>query len=185
MNIDWSSPWKSQPHPSKNPFEMPLNPLSLQNDATATLQSCVFFPFFYFFFNLFSITLSRSLSIHGDGRHNRKGFFLLSSDHPQSPPIISFFPFWIYALSNFFLSCDCQIFFSFPMVFSSLFWIITFLFLSIPLINHHPTILILFSKMVPSFQRCSFLSRFSDHTFLFFSIPLIPITSWLSEFSFL
>ena len=113
MNIDWSSPWKSQPHPSKNPFEMPLNPLSLQNDATATLQSCVFFPFFYFFFNLFSITLSRSLSIHGDGRHNRKGFFLLSSDHPQSPPIISFFPFWIYALSNFFLSCDCQIFFFF------------------------------------------------------------------------
>ena len=53
-----------------------------------------------------------------------------------------------------------------------LFWL-NFLFPCI----HQAATHISFSKMVPSFQRCSFLSRFSDHTFLFFSIPLIPITS--------
>ena len=85
------------------------------------------FLFFCFFFNLYSITLSRSLSTQGDGRHSRKGFFLLSSDHLQSPPIIPFFSFL--NLCSFNLSSFMRLlkYFSFPMVFSSFFfWITTF-----------------------------------------------------------
>ena len=72
---------------------MPLNPLSPECCHCHT-SSVHFLSFFFcFFFNLYSITLSRSLSTQGDGRHSRKGIFLLSSDHLQSPPIIPFFSF--------------------------------------------------------------------------------------------
>ena len=89
---------------------MPLNPLSPECCHCHT-SSVHFLSFFFcFFFNLYSITLSRSLSTQGDGRHSRKGFFLLSSDHLQSPPIIPFFflfesmffqPFFFHAAVKF------------------------------------------------------------------------------------
>ena len=124
-----------------------------------------------FLFSIFSLIFSQSLcpdpspSTVMEDTIGKVSFFSLQITlNPLQ--LFLFFLFEFMLFQTFFFHATVKFFFSFPMVFSSLFWIITFLFLSIPLINHHPTILILFSKMVPSFQRCSFLARFSDHTFL-------------------